>query len=103
MAFDETLKVGEKKTIQIQYANSLDISGATMSFSAKRQIGDSTALITVADAAFDDTNEATGLTAFDLTVTSAMVGTLIGECTATFSATNVDVSEYITIWVKDQL
>lgn len=99
---DLNLMVGEKKTIEIQYADSLDVSGATMSFAAKRDLDDSDTVFTKVDADFDDTDEGTGLVKFemdDTDVTSAM--TLIGSCVAVFSGTSEDETEYITIWVKE--
>jgi hypothetical protein len=99
---DLTLMVGEEKTISIQYANSLDVSGATLSFAAKRDLDDDDTVFTKADADFDTTDAATGLVTFemdDTDVTEAM--TLIGSCTATFSGTSKDKTEYITIWMKE--
>lgn len=101
MAMDLELIVGEEKIITITYANSLDVSGATLSFEAKRDLDDSSTVFTKENADFDVTNAATGVVTFtvdDTDVTSAM--TLIGTCTATFSGTSKDVTEYITIWYK---
>lgn len=102
MAMDLEMKVGEEKTITITYADSLNISGATFSFAAKRDLDDDDAVFTKENADFDVTNAATGVVTFemdDTDVTSAM--TLIGECIATFSATSKDKTEYITIRVKE--
>ena len=103
MAMDIEMKVGEEKTVSIQYASSLDVSGASdFSFAAKRDLDDDDTIFTKVNADFDVTNAATGLVTFemdDTDVTSAM--TLIGECIATFSATSKDKTEYITIWVKE--
>lgn len=99
---DLELTVGEEKKITITYADSLDVSGATMSFAAKRDLDDDDAVFTKVDGDFDMTNAATGIVTFemdDTDVTEAM--TLIGECVATFSGTSKDKTEYITIWVKE--
>lgn len=99
---DLELTVGEEKTISIQYANSLDVSGATLSFAAKRDLDDAAAIFTKDNDDFDVTDAATGLVTFemdDTDVTESM--TLIGECVATFSGTSKDKTEYITIWVKE--
>ncbi len=103
MAMDIEMKVGEKKTVSIQYANSLDVSGALdFSFAAKHDLDDDDTIFTKENADFDVTDAGTGLVTFkmnDTDVTSAM--TLIGECIATFSGTDKDKTEYITIWVKE--
>lgn len=104
MAMDLVLKQGEEKTVTITYASSLDVSGATMSFVAKADLDDSTDVITKAHGAFDMTNAATGVVTFELDNTdTATAMTLIGECTATFSATSLDRTEYITIWIKESV
>jgi hypothetical protein len=98
---DLDLKVGEEKTITITYADSLDVSGATLSFAAKRDLDDDNAIFTKVDGDFDKTNAGTGIVTFpmdDTDVTEPM--TLVGECTATFSGTSKDKTEHITIWVK---
>jgi len=102
MAMDIVMKVGEEKVISIQYADSLDVSGATLSFAAKADLDDDDAVFTKENADFDVTDAGTGLVTFevdDTDVTSAQ--TLIGECIATFSATNKDKTEYITMWFKE--
>lgn len=102
MNVDIDMKVGEEKTISIQYADSLDVSGATFSFAAKRDLDDDAAIFTKDNADFDVTNAATGLVTFemdDTDVTSPM--TLVGECIATFSATSKDKTAYITMWIKE--
>jgi len=102
MAMDIEMKVGEEKTISIQYANSLDVSTATLSFAAKRDLDDDSAVFTKVNGDFDKSNAGTGLVTFlmdDTDVTEAM--TLLGECIAIFSATNKDKSEYITMWIKE--
>lgn len=100
---DIEMKVGEEKTVSIQYANSLDVSGASdFSFAAKRDLDDADPVFTKENADFDVTDAATGLVTFemdDTDVTSAM--TLIGECIATFSDTSKDKTEYITMWIKE--
>jgi hypothetical protein len=99
---DIDVKVGEEKTVTITYDDSLDVSGATMSFAAKRDLDDDSAIFTKVHGDFDMTNAATGVVTFemdDTDVTSVM--TLIGECIATFSATSKDKTAYITIWVKE--
>lgn len=96
------MKVGEEKTASIQYANTLDVSGATLSFAAKADLDDISAVFTKVNADFDVTDAATGLVKFeidDTDVTEAQ--TLIGECTATFSSTSKDKTEYISIWIKE--
>lgn len=102
MAMDLELTVGEEKLITITYEDSLDVSGATMSFAAKRDLDDSDTVFTKVHGDFDMTNAATGVVTFemdDTDVTETM--TLIGECVATFSGTSKDKTEYITIWVKE--
>lgn len=102
MAMDIEMKVGEEKTVTIIYADSLDVSGATLSFAAKRDLDDDSDIFTKVNADFDVTNAATGIVTFemdDTDVTSPM--TLIGECIATFSATDKDKTKYITMWIKE--
>ena len=104
MAMDMELKVGEEKTVTITYADSLDVSGATLSFAAKRDLDDDATIFTKENADFDVTNAATGIVTFemdDTDVTTAM--SLVGECTATFSGTSKDKTEHITIWVKESV
>lgn len=101
MSMDLELVVGEEKIITITYADSLDVSGATLSFAAKRDLDDSATVFTKVNADFDVTNAATGIVTFevdDTDVTEAM--TLIGACVAEFSATSKDKTEYITLWYK---
>ena len=98
---DLDMKVGEEKLITITYADSLDVSGATLSFAAKRDLDDSAAVFTKADGDFDKSNASSGIVTFwtdDTDVTEPM--TLVGECTAAFSGTSKDKTEHITIWVK---
>lgn len=98
---DIEIKQGEEKTITLTYADSLDVSGATMSFVAKADLDDSDDIITKVHGDFDMANAATGIVTFDIDNTdTATAQTLIGECTATFSATSLDRSTYITIWIK---
>lgn len=102
MAMDLELKVGEEKTVTITYANSLDVSGATFTFAAKRDLDDDSAIFTKVTADFNVANAATGIVTFemdDTDVTSPM--TLIGECIATFSGTSKDKTEYITMYIKE--
>lgn len=101
MAFDIELKQGEEKTITFTYADSLDVSGATLSFVAKADIDDSSDVITKVNADFDTTDAATGivLVEFDNTDT-ATAQTLIGELTATFSATSLDRTLGVTIRIR---
>lgn len=99
---DIDMKVGEEKTAEIQYADSLDVSGATLSFAAKRDLDDDDPVFTKVNADFDVTDAGTGLVTFeidDTDVTEPM--TLIGECIATFSPTSKDKTAYITMWVKE--
>ena len=104
MAMDVVLKQGEEKTITVTYENSLDLSGATLSFVAKADLDDADDVITKADGDFDKTDEATGIVLFDLDNTdTATAQTLIGECTATFSASSLDRTEYITIYIKESV
>ena len=98
---DLDLKVGEEKTVTITYADSLDVSGATLSFAAKRDLDDDDAVFTKDNADFNVDNAGIGIVTFemdDTDVTEAM--TLVGECTATFSDSSKDKTEHITIWVK---
>ena len=102
MAMDIEMKVGEEKTVTITYADSLDVSSATLSFAAKRDLDDDDTVFTKVNADFNVTNAATGVVTFemdDTDVTSAM--TLIGECIATFSDTSKDKTEYITMNIKE--
>lgn len=99
---DIDMKVGEEKVVSIQYADSLDVSGATLSFAAKRDLDDDAAIFTKANADFDVTNAATGLVTFEMDDTDVISPmTLVGECIATFSATSKDKTEYITMWIKE--
>jgi hypothetical protein len=101
---DLELQKGEEKIITITYADSLDVSGATMSFVAKWDLDDTTYAIEKEHADFDMTNAATGIVTFELDNTdTATAGTLSGECTATFSATSLDRTEYITIWIRESV
>lgn len=101
MSMDIEMIVGEEKIATIEYEDDLDVSGATLSFEAKRDLDDDDTVFTKVDGDFDKTNAGTGTVTFvidDTDVTEAM--TLIGTTTATFSATNKDVTEYITMWFK---
>lgn len=102
MAMDIEMKVGEEKVVSIQYADALDVSGATLSFAAKRDLDDDDAVFTKVNADFNVTDAGTGLVTFladDTDVTSPM--TLIGECVAMFSDSSKDKTEYITMWFKE--
>ncbi len=104
MAMDVELKQGEEKTVTITYADSLDVSGATMSFVAKADLDDTADQITKDHADFDMTNAATGVVSFDLDNSdTATAQTLIGEVSAVFSATSLDRTEYITIYIKESV
>jgi hypothetical protein len=104
MPMDVELVVGEEKTITITYANSLDVSGATMSFAAKADLDDSDTVFTKVHADFDMTNAATGVVTFEMDDTDVTTAqTLIGQCTATFSGTSKDITEYITMRVKESV
>jgi hypothetical protein len=102
MAMDIELTQGEEKTITFTYADSLDVSTATLGFRAKTQIAASTATIRKVDSDFTTTDAATGIVTVDFDSTdTATPDTLIGELTATFSSTSKDVSERKTIWIKE--
>lgn len=98
---DIEITTGSEYTITYTFENNPDLSAATMSFSATTDLGVAAAF-TKTDADFDDTNEATGVVAFDLDNTdTAAAGTYIGQITALFSATSKHITEYITIWIKE--
>lgn len=101
---DIELKQGEEKIVTFVYANSLDVSGATLSFVAKADIDDADDVITKVDGDFDKTDAATGtvLVNFDDTDT-AIAQTLIGELTAVFSGTSLDRTLGVTIRIKESV
>ena len=104
MAMDLELKQGEEKTITFTYADSLDLSGSTLSFVAKADIDDSADVIAKADGDFDKTDEATGVVLVDFdSDDTAIAQTLIGEVTATFSASNLDRTLGVTIRIKESV
>lgn len=101
---DIELKQGEEKAITFTYAESLDVSGATLDFVAKADIDDADDVITKVNADFDVTNAATGIVLVDFDDTdTATAQTLIGELTATFSGTSLDRTLGVTIRIKESV
>ena len=95
---------GEKKTATFTYEDSLDVSGATLSFAMKTDLDVSAAAVTKGDNSFDKANAATGIVSFDLNDTdTANAGTFIGEIKAIFSVTSLDRTDPITIWIKEKV
>lgn len=83
---------GEAKTITFTEANSTDLSSATLALEIKGTT------ITKTDTDFDDTNEASGITAVVLTAANSAAldpGKYTMILTITFSATNIDKSTHI--------
>ena len=101
---DIELKQGEEKRVVITYTDSPDLSAATMSFVAKWDLDDITYAIEKEHADFEMANAASGVVSFELDDTdTAIAGTLSGECTAVFTGTSLDRTEYITIWIRESV
>lgn len=99
---DIELTQGEEKTITFTYADSLDVSSATMSFAAKTDLDASAAAFSKSHDDFDMTDAATGIVTFDVDSTdTANAGTFLAELKATFSETSLDISSRLTIWIKE--
>lgn len=109
MAMNIEVKKGEEKAVSVQYADTddgspPDLSSATMSFVAKADRDDTTAAFSKEHADFDMTNAATGLVLFTLdNADTATAGTFAGEVTATFSATSLDRTKTLTIWIEESV
>lgn len=102
MAMDLEFTQGEEKTVTFTYADSLDVSGATLGFRAKTQVAATTTTIRKINSDFGVANAASGIVTVDFdSDDTALPDTLIGELTAVFSATSKDVSERKTIWIKE--
>lgn len=102
MAWEIDVKQGEIKTITYTYDDSLDVSGATMSFAATADRDVGVIAFSKSHGDFDMTNAATGIVTFVLNATdTATSGTFLAELKATFSATSLDISKDLKIWIRE--
>jgi len=102
MAMDYTYFEGEEDDdVSYTYSPAIDVSSATLTLTFKRDIDDTSAAITIADAAFDKTNGATGVITwpFDSDDTDT-AGTYYGELKAVIDADNT-VKKAVTLWIKE--
>lgn len=100
------LKRKEAKTLTFTIKDSagaaIDVSNpTTVDFTAKDKLG-GTVIISKVNADFDKSLASTGVVKVTLTSTDLdYVGMLIGELKTTFSATNIDKSDYIKFVIRE--
>lgn len=102
MAMDYEYFEGEEDDdVSYTYSPVIDVSSATLTLTFKRDIDDLTAAITIADAAFDKTNGATGVIVWPFDSDDLDTpGTYYGELKAVIDADNT-VKKPVTLWIKE--
>jgi len=106
MGFDIELKQGEAKTIKFTMtdasSNAVSLASTTVTFYMKRKKTSSSAIVTVSDLSFSKTSVASGVVTMPLSKsdTSQSEGLYYGELKTQFSASNIDKSDDIKIYIK---
>lgn len=91
----------EDDDVSYTYSPVVDVSSATLTLTFKRDIDDSTAVITIADTSFVKTSGATGVITWPFTSANlATPGTYYGELKAVIDTDNT-VKKVVTLWIKE--
>jgi hypothetical protein len=104
---DIELKRKEAKTLTFTIKDSngvvIDVSNpTTVEFAVKDSLDAGTTIILKVNADFDKTLASSGIVKVNLSTTNTdNVGNFIGELKITFSGTNIDKSDYITIRIRE--
>ena len=98
---DIELIQGEEKTLTFSYSAGADCSSASMSLALKRDLADTTALVTKSTTDFttSGTTSATVTVDFSSTDTNQTAGMYILQVKAVFSATSTDITQTQTVYI----
>jgi len=102
---DLTFKRKEAKILTFTIGGGIDVSDpTTVAFAVKDSLEGGTTVISKSNSDFDKTNAATGIVKLPLsTVDLDRVGNFISQLKTTFSASNIDKSDYITIKIEEAI